>query len=271
MMPAPVVASARGSVLSAAFSCLFGLHSSHAREFALAIWIRFHALAARRRCGSSACAALHSLGFGCRLLVVIRLCHAPSTRTRRRRNCSRPRVVAARRGRDGGGNGQQAENLLKKSLITSPDDAATRSSLAEALWHRGAEQEALDQMAEAVQLDTSERKSERYGRAKCPGNRGERCRTELMPNARSVLDPKLASAWALRGRCFQKMNQPDRALADLQHALDFAPDNSDVLLDVAVLYRQRGQASAKFDDGPPFARHLSVRRRAANRYLMLQG
>jgi tetratricopeptide (TPR) repeat protein len=37
------------------------------------------------------------------------------------------------------------------------------------------------------------------------------------------------------------MNETDRALADLQRALQFAPDGGDVLMDVAALYRQRGQ------------------------------
>jgi predicted Zn-dependent protease len=53
-------------------------------------------------------------------------------------------------------------------------------------------------------------------------------------------DPTSASAWALRGRCFRQLNHSDRALADLQHALEFAPDRSDVLLDVAMIYRERG-------------------------------
>ena len=55
------------------------------------------------------------------------------------------------------------------------------------------------------------------------------------------LNPKLASAWALRGRVYWRMNETDRALADLQRSLQFAPDTSDVLMDVAAIYRQRGQ------------------------------
>jgi tetratricopeptide (TPR) repeat protein len=55
------------------------------------------------------------------------------------------------------------------------------------------------------------------------------------------LEPKLDGAWALRGRCFRQMNQPDRALADLQRAVELAPDRSDLLLEVADIYRQRGQ------------------------------
>src|SRR5205085_6954829 len=55
------------------------------------------------------------------------------------------------------------------------------------------------------------------------------------------LDPKMANAWALRGRCFLKMKLPDRALADLERAVELAPDRSDLLQEVAAAYRQRGQ------------------------------
>jgi tetratricopeptide (TPR) repeat protein len=140
------------------------------------------------------------------------------------------------------GNWSEAENLLKKSVITSPEDAATRSSLAETLWHRGAKQEALDQMDEAVKLDKANASLRiRAGEMSLAIGAND---AALAYAERAIrTDPKLASAWALRGRCFQQLNQPDRALADLQHALDITPDNSGVLLDVAVLYRQRGQAS----------------------------
>jgi predicted Zn-dependent protease len=55
------------------------------------------------------------------------------------------------------------------------------------------------------------------------------------------LDPKMAKAWALRGRCFLKMNLPERALADLERAVELEPDRSDLLQEVAAAYRQRGQ------------------------------
>ena len=54
------------------------------------------------------------------------------------------------------------------------------------------------------------------------------------------IDPHLAGAWALRGRAFRKMNQPDRALADLQRALVFDPDNAAILFELAMMYREHG-------------------------------
>jgi tetratricopeptide (TPR) repeat protein len=137
------------------------------------------------------------------------------------------------------GKWQEAEDLLKKSLEASPADAATRSSLAEAFWHRGARQEALTEMEQAIELDKEN--------AILAARAGEMSlafgdTAEAFARAERAIrcDPKLASAWALRGRCFLKMHQTDKALLDLQHALDFGPNDADVLYDVAAIYRQRG-------------------------------
>jgi tetratricopeptide (TPR) repeat protein len=138
------------------------------------------------------------------------------------------------------GQTQQAEDLLRQALAQSPEDASSHRYMAEALWRRGAGQEALAHMDEAVKLE--------------PGNAALAVRAGEMSLAsggrdlalahaeRAIrLEPKLETAWALRGRCFRQMNQPDRALADLQRAVELAPDRSDLLLEVADIYRQRGQ------------------------------
>ena len=50
------------------------------------------------------------------------------------------------------GQWQQAEDLLRQGLEASPDDAEVRRQLAEALWHRGAANEAMSHIAAAVRL-----------------------------------------------------------------------------------------------------------------------
>jgi len=55
------------------------------------------------------------------------------------------------------------------------------------------------------------------------------------------LNSRLAPAWALRGRVMRALGELDRALADLHRALDYAPSDRQTLLDVAELYRQRDQ------------------------------
>jgi tetratricopeptide (TPR) repeat protein len=138
------------------------------------------------------------------------------------------------------GQWAQAESLLKQAVEASPNDSEPRRYLAEALWHRGVGDEALEQIEEAVKLDKSDASlTVRAGEMLLAVGSTDQALAHAEQAIR--LDPKLASAWALRGRVLWQMGERDRALADLQRALQFAPDNPDLLLDVAVLYRQRGQ------------------------------
>ena len=66
--------------------------------------------------------------------------------------------------------------------------------------------------------------------------RSLQCADDAIRSTRSS-PPLGLSAAALIG----KLDQSERALADLQRSLQFAPDQSDVLMDIAALYRQRGQ------------------------------
>jgi tetratricopeptide (TPR) repeat protein len=140
------------------------------------------------------------------------------------------------------GQWQQGEELLRKAIQISPDDASTHRSLAEALWHRGARQEAIAQIEQAIEHDTNNSSLQvRAGEMDLATGATDSALTHAERAIRS--DPKSGAAWALRGRCFLQKNQGERALADLQHSLDFAPDETDALLDVAKIYRQRGQAA----------------------------
>lgn len=140
------------------------------------------------------------------------------------------------------GQWQQAEDLLRKSLTTVPDDASAHRAMAEALWHRGAREEAIAQIEVAVEHDkTNASLHVKAGEMSLAVGARD---AALMHAERAIrADSTLADAWALRGHCFQKMNKPDRALADLQHALEYEPNNSAVLTDVALMYRERGQSS----------------------------
>jgi predicted Zn-dependent protease len=138
------------------------------------------------------------------------------------------------------GQPQQAEELLKRSLAASPDDASARRYLAETLWRRGAQEDAILQIVEAIRLEpTNANLAVRAGEMYLVIERRE---AAVALAERAIrLDPTLAGAWALRARCFDKMNLPDRALADLERAVEFAPDRSDLLVEVASMYRRRGQ------------------------------
>jgi predicted Zn-dependent protease len=163
-----------------------------------------------------------------------------------RRNHSAAEVTAARElSRQGvaaleAGQPQQAEELLKKSLATAPDDASAHRYMAETLWRRGACDDAISQIIEAVRLEPTNpaltvRAGEMYFAS------GHCDAAEVYAERAIGLDPKIPNAWALRSRCFLKMKLPDRALADLERAVELAPDRSDLLQEVAAAYRQRGQ------------------------------
>ena len=163
-----------------------------------------------------------------------------------RRSHSAAEVTAARElSRQGvaaleAGQPQQAEDLLKKSLAASPDDASARRYMAETLWRRGASDDAISQIVEAVRLEPANATlAVRAGEMNLAMGRREAAENYAETAIR--LDPTLAGGWALRGRCFAKTNLPDRALADLERAIELAPDRSELLLEVASLYRQRGQ------------------------------
>jgi tetratricopeptide (TPR) repeat protein len=140
------------------------------------------------------------------------------------------------------GHWDQAEALLRKSIETSPSDAVGRRYLAETLWRRGAFEEALQQMEAALQADeTNPQLAVRAGEMLLAAQSNELAVARADQAIR--LDPKLSAAWALRGRAFWRMTQIERALADLQRALDYAPQDRDVLLDIAGIYRQINQPS----------------------------
>jgi tetratricopeptide (TPR) repeat protein len=160
--------------------------------------------------------------------------HSPAEVTAAR-ELSRQGVAALEAGQP-----QQAEELLKKSLAAAPDDASARRYMAETLWRRGAGDDAILQIVEAVRLEpTNASLAVRAGEMHLAIGRRETAEAYAEKAVR--LDPTLADAWALRGRCFVKMNLPDRALADLERAVELAPDRSELLLEVASQYRQRGQ------------------------------
>lgn len=140
------------------------------------------------------------------------------------------------------GNWGEAEILLREALQASPDDPETRRYLAEALWRRGAVDEALREISAAVAIDKSD--------AVLLVRSGEMLfasgdRKAALEHAEEAigLEPRMAGAWALRGRIHWKNGSSDAALADLQRALQYSPNNSEVLLDLAALYRERGEAA----------------------------
>jgi tetratricopeptide (TPR) repeat protein len=151
------------------------------------------------------------------------------------RKLSRQGVAAMERGQQ-----QQAEELLAKAVKVCPTDTEARRNYAETLWLHASQSAAIIQMEEVAKNGGEDatfltRLAEMYlavGRVE-DADRSVRKALDL--------DPKLASAWAVRGGVMRASGQPRLALADYLRALGYAPGDNKILMDIAELYRQLGQ------------------------------
>jgi tetratricopeptide (TPR) repeat protein len=138
------------------------------------------------------------------------------------------------------GQQQEAESLLAKAVRSCPTDHDARRYYAETLWLRSARPEAVAQMEEACRLD--------------PEDTGQRVRLAEMHLAMGHLaparqnaelairqDPKLASAWAVRGRVMRAQGDLRQALADFHRSLGLVADDRQILFEVADIYQRLGQ------------------------------
>jgi tetratricopeptide (TPR) repeat protein len=151
------------------------------------------------------------------------------------RKLSRQGVAAMERGQQ-----QQAETLLAKAVKVCPSDPEARRNYAETLLMHGSQTEAIAQMEEVARKGCEDatfwtRLAEMYLAAGRPDAAGQSVQQAL------DLDPKLASAWAVRGRAMRATGQPRQALADYLRALGYAPGDSKILMEVAELYHQLDQ------------------------------
>lgn len=135
---------------------------------------------------------------------------------------------------------QRAEQLLQQAVKTCSTDADSRRSYAEALWHRGAQEDAAAQMERACEL--------------APGDAELHVRTAEMYLAMKQMDPainhtrqalelapRLASAWAMRARIMQTGDQLQEALASFHRALGYAPNDRGIRFETAQLYLRMDQ------------------------------
>jgi len=135
------------------------------------------------------------------------------------------------------GHWASAELLLSKAVGSCPDDPEARRHFAEALWNRGRPDEALAQLEQAVALAPKDallrvRATEmRLGLGQI-----ERARREI--EVALDIEPDMGAARAMRARVLHAAGDPTAALADYHRALVYAPDDRDLLIETAELYRQ---------------------------------
>lgn len=138
------------------------------------------------------------------------------------------------------GHNEQACTLLSQAVESSPTDVDARRQLAEALWQTNRRQEAARHMEVAVQLDPQHAPTVvRAGEMLLAT--GDHQHALQRAEQAIGLDTTLAGAWALRGHVYHMRGDVQGALADLQQALRYAPQGTDVLLEVAEVQNQLGR------------------------------
>ena len=133
------------------------------------------------------------------------------------------------------GRYQEAEGLLDRAVESCPIDPEARRHYAEVLLKRNAVDSALVHLEEAIRLtphDTSlvVRAGEIYLSA------GRTAEAERHAGRAINLDGHSADAWALRGRVRLAQGRRREALADLQQAIGYRPEDPWLLREVAALY-----------------------------------
>lgn len=138
------------------------------------------------------------------------------------------------------GEWDKGEKLLGQAIKACPTDAEPHTHYAEALWHRGAREQALAEMREAMRFSgNNPNLVVRLGEMSLEVGQVDEA-SELAEEAVGLC-PRLPGAWGLRGEVAQARGQLDEALADLHRGLEYQHDDKKLLLLTAELYRQQGR------------------------------
>jgi tetratricopeptide (TPR) repeat protein len=131
----------------------------------------------------------------------------------------------------------RAEELLQRAVKTCANDPDSRRAYAEALWHRGAQADAVAQIEVACHL--APENAEFQVRAAELRLATRQIDAAIGHTRRAIeLSPRLAPAWVMRGRIMAASGQLREALAAYHRALDYAPHDRGVQFEIAEVYRQ---------------------------------
>ncbi len=135
---------------------------------------------------------------------------------------------------------EQAEGLFASAVEQCPADERAHHGYAESLWQRGAQDQSVVHMEEAVRLSGNdpERLVQLGGMYLY---RGELQRAGQQADRAIAANPQLAGAWALRGQVQQALGERDEALASFHLALGLRENYPDVQLAIAKIYAQQNR------------------------------
>ena len=138
------------------------------------------------------------------------------------------------------GRWEQAEALFASAVVQGPRDERARCGYAESLWQRGARDEAVAHMEEAVKLSGHD--PERVVQL---GNmylaRGELDRAARQASKAIAANRELAGAWVLRGKVLQAQRDLPEAQAAFHRALSYQEQFPEAQIALAEIYGQQNR------------------------------
>jgi Tfp pilus assembly protein PilF len=136
------------------------------------------------------------------------------------------------------GRWEDAETLFREALETFPADDSTHSQYAETLWRRGATDEAVRHMEQAVQLSGGDpQRRVQLGNMYLARRDLQAARAQA--NQALMADRQLAGAWALRADMLECEGQHQSALACYHRCLAYQPHFPQVQMAVARIYQRQ--------------------------------
>ncbi len=193
-----------------------------------------------RQCSAAACRSGVLLAAGLLLVAAggcraFRCQKASDETVAEARQLSLQGMTARERGR-----WEQAEALYADAVLKCPRDERARCGYAESLWQRGAQEEAVLHMEEAVRLSGHDpERLVQLGEMYLA--RGELDRAAAQADRAIAANRQLATAWALRGKVLQAQGSRTEALASYHRALTIQQQYPEVQLALAETYNQQGR------------------------------
>jgi len=183
-------------------------------------------------CGIAAVLVAVVVGPGCRLIP--RSGPVPQEVADARRLCNEGLSAADRK------DLLRAEGLLEQAVKNCPTDVDARRHYADVLWQRGERMAAVTQIAEALRLSPGDT-------SLCVDGGRMYMELGLLDDADRLareavrVAPRSDKSWKLHGQVALARGRPEEALADFHRGLAIAPDDRELILDTAEVYRRLGR------------------------------